>query len=93
MSSTDSPSDSVALDVPTTATLEELLAEIITAAHVRQIGHLLVTRTPPIEAGGLETSNQDRFFAPDHPSAHQSSHPRSTTPAPTSIVPMPARKR
>jgi hypothetical protein len=66
MSSTDSPSDSVALDVPTTATLEELLAEIITAAHVRQIGHLLVTRTPPIEAGGLETSNQDRFFAPDH---------------------------
>jgi hypothetical protein len=67
MSSSDTPSDSITLDANTgTTSLEELLTDIISKAHVRQIGHLLVTRTAGVD-DAPDTSNQTRFgFPEDH---------------------------
>lgn len=67
MSSSDTSSDSITLDAITgTTSLEELLTDIISKAHVRQIGHLLVTRTAGVD-DAPDTSNQDRFgFPADH---------------------------
>ena len=64
MSSSDTTNETITLDT-NSVSLAELFTDIVTKAHVRQIGHLLVTRTAAAGDEDAEISNQTLFGFPD----------------------------